>query len=31
MLIMYYETISRHFSLNGVPQHWDGVQLAPEN
>jgi adenylate cyclase len=31
MLIMYYETISRHFSINGVPQHWDGVQLAPEN
>jgi hypothetical protein len=30
-LAMYYQTISHHFAVNGVPQHWDGVQLAPEN
>jgi two-component system sensor histidine kinase ChiS len=31
MLALYYKTISQHFATNGVPQHWDGVQLAPEN
>lgn len=30
MLILYYETISHHFAANGVPLHWDGIQLAPE-
>jgi adenylate cyclase len=30
MLVLYYETISRHFAVNGVPQHWDGVQLTSE-
>ncbi len=29
-LILYYEMISQHFATNGVPQHWEGVQLAPE-
>jgi adenylate cyclase len=30
-LSLYYETISHHFAVNGVPQHWDGVHLSPEN
>jgi hypothetical protein len=29
-LALYYETISHHFAVNGVPQHWDGVQLTSE-